>query len=214
MAVLALLAAAFQTLQAVQQAFPAALPAPTSVCQVITEDWLDGMPAVRTPTALAKRTSLLLPPTARPLLRCAADFVTAAPVHSGDRRLFARAPTKQQPEPLPTVEADAMRGAWRLLIGLQLDLNTVVADELTLVSGIGAKAAAALVAHRRAHGRFDSLRDLQQVPGIGPKRAASLSSLLYVGPSLLTSPSKPARTAKPTPLRRSGGRNRPGRQAS
>jgi competence ComEA-like helix-hairpin-helix protein len=207
MAVLALLAAAIQTLQAVYQAFPHAQAAPTSICQVITEDWLDGMPAVRTATALARRTGLLLSPTARPMLRCAADFPTAAPVHSGDRRLFARMSSANNSGALPTVEAGAMRGAWRLLIGLQLDLNRVVADELTLVSGIGAKAAAAVLAHRRAHGRFDSLRDLQQVPGIGPKRAATLSSVLYVGAG---NPNKPDRSAGPAPVRRTGRRSGPG----
>ena len=50
-----------------------------------------------------------------------------------------------------------------------VDLNTASAQLLGYVAGIGPKLAATIVAHREAHGRFDSRRALSRVRGLGPK---------------------------------------------
>ena len=51
-----------------------------------------------------------------------------------------------------------------------VDVNTADAETLAqALTGIGAKTAAAIVAHRKEHGRFTVPEDLLKVKGIGPK---------------------------------------------
>lgn len=50
----------------------------------------------------------------------------------------------------------------------KFNLNTIDAVRLALaISGIGEKRAAAIVAYRKQHGAFKSLKDLAKVKGIG-----------------------------------------------
>ncbi len=51
-----------------------------------------------------------------------------------------------------------------------LDLNSATADDLEALAGVGPVTAAAIVAWREAHGRFDSVDQLGDVDGIGPAR--------------------------------------------
>ncbi len=49
-----------------------------------------------------------------------------------------------------------------------IDLNTASVEELVRLPGIGEVLAGRIVAHREAHGRFDTIDDLTAVNGIGP----------------------------------------------
>ncbi len=49
-----------------------------------------------------------------------------------------------------------------------VDLNTVDQKELAQVPGVGPKLAEAIVDHRRVHGPFKSVDELQNVRGVGP----------------------------------------------
>ncbi len=50
-----------------------------------------------------------------------------------------------------------------------VDLNTATATDLSALHGVGPVKAAAIIEHRSAHGPFESVDDLVQVPGIGTK---------------------------------------------
>ena len=62
----------------------------------------------------------------------------------------------------------------------RLDLNTADRQQLEICPGIGPVMATRIVAHRSAHGRFESVEDLQQVVGIGPATVAKLTNWLDV----------------------------------
>jgi len=51
-----------------------------------------------------------------------------------------------------------------------LNLNTADAERLQALPGIGPALAEGIVAYRQEHGPFQTVEDLLQVPGIGPKR--------------------------------------------
>ncbi|BBX15815.1 hypothetical protein CRI77_14060 [Mycolicibacterium duvalii] len=55
-----------------------------------------------------------------------------------------------------------------------VDLNSATLEELDTLPGIGPVTAAAIVAWRDAHGRFDSVDQLGDVDGIGPARLDKL----------------------------------------
>ena len=61
-----------------------------------------------------------------------------------------------------------------------VELNTASAELLRRVSGLTARQAEAIVAHRRALGRFTSRRQLLEVPGIGPKTFEQCAGFLRV----------------------------------
>ncbi len=63
-----------------------------------------------------------------------------------------------------------------------LDLNRATQPQLDALPGIGPVIAARIIQYRRQHGGFRNLNELRGVPGIGPKRYASLKDLLVVGP--------------------------------
>ncbi len=58
--------------------------------------------------------------------------------------------------------------------GVPLDLNTATVEQLDELDGIGPAIAQQIVAYREAHGGFGSVEELDQVPGIGETRLASL----------------------------------------
>ena len=57
-------------------------------------------------------------------------------------------------------------------------INRASARELQVLPRVGPVLAARIVAYRDAHGPFHDLGDLERVPGIGPRTAARLASLL------------------------------------
>jgi competence protein ComEA len=62
--------------------------------------------------------------------------------------------------------------------GAPLNLNTATAQQLDQLDGVGPVTAQKIVAYRQQHGGFRSVSELDQVPGIGPKRLAALKDHL------------------------------------
>lgn len=63
----------------------------------------------------------------------------------------------------------------------QLDLNSASAEELDSLPGIGPVKAKAIVDYRTSIGRFQSLEQLMEVKGIGPKIFAGLLPTVIIG---------------------------------
>jgi competence protein ComEA len=61
-----------------------------------------------------------------------------------------------------------------------VNLNTATIEQLDGLDGIGPVTAQKILEYRRAHGGFASLRDLDRIPGIGPKRIAALRGKVVV----------------------------------
>jgi competence protein ComEA len=55
-----------------------------------------------------------------------------------------------------------------------ISLNTATAEQLDTLDGVGPATAQKILDYRRQHGGFRSIEDLDQIPGIGPKRLAAL----------------------------------------
>lgn len=71
----------------------------------------------------------------------------------------------------------------RAALGLSLDLNAASERELAFVPGLTRRLAAAVVAHRVAHGPFQRVEDLIEVKGVGPKRLERAVGSLQVAPA-------------------------------
>lgn len=78
-----------------------------------------------------------------------------------------------------------------------IDLNTASARELQALPGIGPEVARQIVRNRRKLGRFRSIADLGDVPGIGPAKLAGLRGLARAG-----RPTPPPKKAKAKKKRR------------
>jgi competence protein ComEA len=61
-----------------------------------------------------------------------------------------------------------------------LDLNTATLEQLETLDGVGPATAQKILDYRTAHNGFGSVDELDQVPGIGPKRLAALRAHLRV----------------------------------
>ncbi|MEX1037376.1 MAG: ComEA family DNA-binding protein [Acidimicrobiia bacterium] len=59
-----------------------------------------------------------------------------------------------------------------------IDLNTADETELQKLPGVGPVLAGRIIAHREDVGRFESVEDLLDVPGIGETRLASIKDLI------------------------------------
>lgn len=69
----------------------------------------------------------------------------------------------------------------RLVYGLKVDINSATAQELELLPGIGPVLAARIVEERfRANG-FNSIKELDRVKGLSPKRLKALSPYITAG---------------------------------
>ncbi|UTI62407.1 helix-hairpin-helix domain-containing protein [Paraconexibacter antarcticus] len=55
-----------------------------------------------------------------------------------------------------------------------VDLNTATEQQLETLDGVGPATAAKILQYRQANGPFRSVDDLEQVPGIGPKKLAAI----------------------------------------
>lgn len=64
--------------------------------------------------------------------------------------------------------------------GSALNLNTATVEQLDQLDGVGPATAQKIVAYRQQRGGFRSVGELDQVPGIGPKRLAALKDRLRV----------------------------------
>lgn len=75
----------------------------------------------------------------------------------------------------------------------KLNPNTATAKELELLPGIGPKRAAAIVKHREEHGPFRNAQGLAEIKGLSPALAERLAPLL----SFESSPSQTPSAARP-----------------
>lgn len=66
-----------------------------------------------------------------------------------------------------------------------LNLNLVTASDLEQLPGIGPKRALDIVTFRERNGRFDRVEDIDRVPGIGPATVDRLRPYLFVAPDSL-----------------------------
>ena len=81
------------------------------------------------------------------------------------------------PEPRPRTVADVGR----------VDINRGSVEELQRLPGIGPVLAERVIQYRREHGKFASIRDIQNVKGIGVKRFAQLEPYLHIDGKALAS---------------------------
>jgi competence ComEA-like helix-hairpin-helix protein len=73
-------------------------------------------------------------------------------------------------------------GGWQgLLFGIPLDLNRASREDLEALPGVGPKTAASILEARETMGGFGSVKDLLRVRGIGPKTLETLRPLVRVG---------------------------------
>ena len=61
-------------------------------------------------------------------------------------------------------------------------INTADQSQLETLPNIGPSKAQKIIAYRQEHGSFQTIEELQQVSGIGPKTFESLRDLITVGP--------------------------------
>jgi competence protein ComEA len=61
-----------------------------------------------------------------------------------------------------------------------VDLNTATAEQLEALPGVGPATSRAILAYRASHGRFRSVTELLEVPGIGPAKLEALRPLVRV----------------------------------
>jgi competence protein ComEA len=61
-----------------------------------------------------------------------------------------------------------------------INLNTATADQLEAIPGIGPVLAQRIIEYRQTHGRFQSVDELLEVRGIGPKRLESMRPYVTV----------------------------------
>ena len=80
-------------------------------------------------------------------------------------------------EPRPRTVADVGR----------VDINHGSVEELQRLPGIGPVLAERVIQYRREHGKFGSIRDIQNVKGIGEKRFAQLEPHIHIDDQALSS---------------------------
>lgn len=73
----------------------------------------------------------------------------------------------------------------------RVDVNTASPATLCLLPGIGASTAARIVAYRERHGRFVFLRELADVPGLGPITLARIRPAAFCGGGIMQPPPRP-----------------------
>lgn len=61
-----------------------------------------------------------------------------------------------------------------------LDINSASAEELDRLPGVGPVMAQRIISWRKAHGRFRTIDQLKEVPGVGAAKFADLKSLIRV----------------------------------
>lgn len=61
-----------------------------------------------------------------------------------------------------------------------VNINRGLEDDLRRLPGIGPVLAERIIRHRREHGDFESIRDIQNVKGIGAKKFAQLEPYIHI----------------------------------
>lgn len=97
----------------------------------------------------------------------------AAPVDDGQHVIVPRA---GRPSQRVGDGAVASTDPW------PIDINQASAEALTALPYIGETKAAAIVDYRAANGAFETIAEIQEVPGIGPGTFEQIAHLITVGP--------------------------------
>jgi competence protein ComEA len=71
-------------------------------------------------------------------------------------------------------------GAGAVAAAGPVDLNTATLDQLDTLPGVGPATAQAIITYRTRNGRFRSVTELLEVPGIGPTKMEALRPLVRV----------------------------------
>jgi competence ComEA-like helix-hairpin-helix protein len=80
---------------------------------------------------------------------------------------------------------DISRGVPVCTYQYKVDLNTAPASEFEILPGLGPKLSEAVIEYREQHGRFNSIEEIDNVRGIGPKKLEVLRPFLYIGEETL-----------------------------
>lgn len=89
----------------------------------------------------------------------------------------ADALTEQPPQSPPVMVAN----------GGLVNINRGSAEDLRSLPGIGPVLAERIIRHRQEHGKFGSIRDIQNVKGIGEKKFAQLEPYIHIDGDALSS---------------------------
>lgn len=89
-------------------------------------------------------------------------------------------PSTLDPQPDVDGSAPETAGPTHLTSGERVNINTATQADLELLPGIGPVLAADIIAYRETEGFFDSIEDLQKVPGIGPATFEKIQALITV----------------------------------
>jgi comEA protein len=81
------------------------------------------------------------------------------------------------------LRADSIMAARVAKENATININTASAADLDRLDGIGPVLASRIIAYRTEHGRFSSVDELDNVPGIGPKRLAAMRDKCVVDSS-------------------------------
>jgi competence protein ComEA len=90
-------------------------------------------------------------------------------------QLLVPGPGDPVPPPVPSGTSAGVTGG-----SAPIDLNAATQEGLDALPGVGPVLAGRIVAWRAAHGRFTSVDELGEVPGIGPKALERLRPLVRV----------------------------------
>lgn len=106
----------------------------------------------------------------------------AARVSDGERVYVPKKGEAPPPVPAagPAPATGPAAGAKGTAPGPPLDLNAATATQLDALPGVGPATSTAILAYRTSHGRFRSVTELLDVPGIGPTKLEALRPLVRV----------------------------------
>ncbi|MGD2177007.1 MAG: ComEA family DNA-binding protein [Anaerolineae bacterium] len=90
-----------------------------------------------------------------------------------------RVPREGGANPQPVISGGASRSGETL--GHLVDINAATADELQTLPGVGEVTAQRIIEYREANGPFDTVEDIQNVSGIGPKTFDGFEEMITVG---------------------------------
>lgn len=83
--------------------------------------------------------------------------------------------------------------------GQMVDINTADVEGLMSLKGIGEQKAQAIIKYREMNGPFQSLDDLQNVPGIGEKTVANNQGMMTIGDGMSSKQGMAEKTKKAMP---------------
>jgi competence protein ComEA len=89
-------------------------------------------------------------------------------------------PREGEAAPPPVVSGGASRSGE--VLGASVNINTATAKELEALPGVGEVTARRIIDYREANGPFQTIEDIQNVSGIGPKTFEGLKDLITAGP--------------------------------